>query len=106
MVKVVEGEASHALNTSEGEGVDGGGASQTQCMDLSGVTHMLYACEGVYRITLPHPPVHPASLVRPVSLVHPTSLVVLCLLRIPHLLHVPHLLHILHIAGSHSSTRN
>ena len=73
VVKVVEGEASHALNTSEGEGVDGGGASQTQCMDLSGVMCVLYACEGVHRITPPHPPVHPASLVRPASLTCPMS---------------------------------
>ena len=61
--KVVEGEASHALNTSEGEGMDGGGAFQTQCVDLSGVVHVLSACEGVYRVTLPHPPVRPVSLV-------------------------------------------
>ena len=92
VVKVVEGEASHVLNTSEGEGMDGGGAFQTQRVDLSGVACVLYACKGVYRITLPHPPVRPVSL--------PASLVILRLLCVPHLLHVPR------IAGSHSSTRN
>ena len=92
MAKVVEGEASHALNTSEGESVDGGGAFQTQRVDLSGVVRMLYTCEGVYRITLPHPPVRPVSL--------PASLVIPRLLRVSCLLHVPC------IAGSHSSTHN
>ena len=49
MVKVVEGEASHALNTSEVRAA--ALHFQTQCVD-SGVVHMLYACEGVYHVTL------------------------------------------------------
>ena len=81
VAKVVEGEASHMLNMSKGEGVDGGGAFQTQFMDLSGVARVLYACEGVYHVTLPHPPVRPASLVRPMSLACPMH----CQLPLLHL---------------------
>ena len=71
---MVEGEASHALNTSEVRvWMVAVLCFQTQRMD-SGVAHMLYTCKGMYRVTPPHPPVRPASLIRPVSLVHPASL--------------------------------
>ena len=75
-VKVVEGEASHTLNTSEGEGMDGGSTLFSNSVHglISGVMCMLYACEGVYRVTPPHPPVRPVSLVYPASLTHPASL--------------------------------
>ena len=73
-VKVVEGEASHALNTSE---VRAWMAAvlcfQTQHVD-SGAVHMLYTCVGVYCITPPQSPVRPVSLVYPASLTHPASL--------------------------------
>ena len=66
-VKVVEGEASHVLNTSEVRAwMVAALCFQTQRMD-SGVAHVLYACEGVYHVTPPHPPVCPVSLVRPAS---------------------------------------
>ena len=73
-VKVVEGEASHALNTSEVRvWMAAALCFQTQHMD-SGVACMLYTCESVYHVTLPHPPVCPASLVCPVSLIRPAPL--------------------------------
>ena len=43
----------NALNMSEGEGMDGGGTlfSNSACGLICGVVCMLYACEGVYRVT-------------------------------------------------------
>ena len=73
-VKVVEGEASHALNTSEVRAwMAAALCFQTQRVD-SGVMHVLYTCECVYCITPPHPPVCPVSLIHPASLARPTSL--------------------------------
>ena len=73
VVKVVEGEASHALNMSEVRvWMVVVLCFQTQRVDSS-VARVLYACEGVYCVTPPHPPVHPASLVRPASLARPAS---------------------------------
>ena len=73
-VKVVEGEASHALNMSEVKAwMAAALCFQTQHVD-SGVACMLYTCEGVYHVTLPHPPVRPASLICPASLARPVSL--------------------------------
>ena len=75
VVKVVEGEASHMLNTSEVRAwMAAALCFQTQCVD-SGVACVLYACEGVYHVTPPHPPVHPVSLIHPASLMCPASLV-------------------------------